>query len=252
MGGFCGASLRERSFFRRERPVGLESGAFLAGLLGSIVEALGDAAMISFTQLAPFVLACVALVAVPGPAVAYLVTRSLEEGKSVGVRSAAGVAAGNFGHALLAAFGVSAIFASSELAFDLLKYVGAAYLIYLGARRFAAGDAKSRRRERRGRRGSVFLEGATVGILNPKVALFLMAFLPQFADAEQGRMWLQLLGLGTLFVVIGWIGDSCWALASGFFAGMFGKGGAPPSWGRWASGCVFIALGLLTAFGSAR
>ncbi|MDQ8203417.1 LysE family translocator [Pelagicoccus sp. SDUM812003] len=207
--------------------------------------------MFDLSQLGAFVLATLALIAIPGPAVMFLVTRSIAQGKWIGLKSAAGVACGNYGHALLAAFGASALFVSSPVAFSILKYLGGAYLVYLGVRtwlesgkvRGEADGIDERRLRREGLRSS-FAQGALVGILNPKVAVFLLAFLPQFADPDRGRLWLQLWALGSLFTLIGWLGDSCWALLGGVIGERIQSKGTGRRFAQVAA-VVYVVIGVL-------
>src|SRR5215218_6941133 len=158
-----------------------------------------------------------ALVA-PGPSVLYVVTRSVAQGRRAGGVSVLGVGLGNFSHAIAAAIGVSAIVASSAIAFSVVKYAGAAYLIYLGVRALLGrGDppltaAGSPRTDRR-----LFWEGFVVDVLNPKVALFYLAFLPQFIDPGQGAVAPQMLVLGAVFTALGLLSDGTYALAAGTF-----------------------------------
>ncbi|EDY84447.1 translocator protein, LysE family [Verrucomicrobiia bacterium DG1235] len=196
-----------------------------------------------------FVLASLALVAVPGPAMMFIVARSVEGGRRTGLVTAAGIGLGNLTHALAAAFGVSAVIASTDWALDAVRYLGAGYLVFLGIRGlFANGNAaeiEGPAKARRSRR-SDFAKGILVALLNPKVILFLLAFLPQFVDAERGEIWIQLLTLGVTFVVIGWLGDSSWALLSGTLSSRLRKSGRT----RWAAvlpSFVYIVLGVATA-----
>lgn len=198
------------------------------------------------SQLILFVGACVALVAIPGPAVAFIVTRSVGEGTGVGVKTAAGIATGNLCQALAAAFGLAAALASHPYAYQIIKYSGAGYLIYLGLRAFWAKE-RSQTGGAVTRTGAAFRQGALVGLLNPKVALILLAFLPQFTNPARGPLGEQLLALGVGFVFIGWIGDTFWALGAGLAsARLRSKGGR--SWGPYASGAVYCAVGIATAF----
>lgn len=195
-----------------------------------------------------FVLASLALVAVPGPAVLFIVARSLDGGRRTGLVTAAGIGLGNLMHALAAAFGVSAVIASTPGALDVVRYLGAAYLVFLGVRGLWANkgdsavvlDAGERRR-------SDFPKGILVALLNPKVILFLLAFLPQFVDVERGSVRIQLLVLGMSFVGIGWMGDSLWAVLSGSFAEGLRKG-ARSRWATFLPSAVYIALGVATVF----
>ncbi len=179
----------------------------------------------------------------------FIVARSVAGGRKTGLVTAAGIGLGNLTHAIAAAFGVSAVIASSDWAFGGVRYMGAAYLIYLGLRGLfetAKGeelpDSKNVDRSNR----SDFLKGILVALLNPKVILFLLAFLPQFVDAEQGAVWLQLLVLGVAFVGIGWIGDSAWALVSGTLAKRLRRG-TGARWPTVLAAVVYIGLGVLTA-----
>lgn len=206
--------------------------------------------MFELSQWLVFVGACFALVAVPGPAVLFIVARSVSGGYRAGLVTAAGIGLGNLAHAIGAAFGVSAVVASMPWAMDVVRYLGAAYLVYLGVRALMAsgegkGDGRAARGVRSGR--TDFVKGIFVALLNPKVILFLLAFLPQFVDAERAAVWVQLLVLGSAFVFIGWIGDSTWALLSGTLSARFQRGAGERRWVKVVPALVFIALGLMTA-----
>ena len=142
--------------------------------------------------LALFFAASLILLVTPGPAVFYIVARSIDQGRLAGVVSTLGVAAGSCVHSLAAALGVSAILASSATAFTVVKLIGAGYLIYLGVRKFLVPDSVemdvtvARRRLR-----EIFTQGIIVNVLNPKTALFFLAFLPQFVDVSKGHVALQ-------------------------------------------------------------
>lgn len=199
--------------------------------------------MLDPSQLTLFVGASLALVAIPGPAVAFIVARSLAEGARAGIATAAGIAIGNLCQALAAAFGLAAALSASPIAYQAIKYAGAAYLLYLGLRSFLAPAPISTEQPRP---SSGFRQGALVGLLNPKVALFLLAFLPGFADPARGQLWLQLLALGSIFVIIGWVGDSLWAACAGLVVARIRRNRASP-WPRYASGAIYCLLGLATA-----
>src|SRR5262245_60890147 len=155
-----------------------------------------------------FVAAAIMLLVTPGPAVLYIVARSVEQGRWAGLVSALGVHVGTLVHVAAAALGVSALLASSALAFDLVTYLGAIYLVYLGIRKLlgrdqrANGEASAPRSLRR-----LFAQGVVVNVLNPKTALFFLAFLPQFVDASKGAVGGQILVLGLIFVALGVISD---------------------------------------------
>ncbi|NUR89531.1 MAG: LysE family translocator [Nonomuraea sp.] len=175
--------------------------------------------MPTFSTLALFVAATLALLLVPGPAVLFIVTRSVAQGRMAGLVSVLGVHAGTLVHVLAAALGVSALLAASATAYTVIKYVGVAYLVYLGIRKLMNSrqaaetieiEAKSRRR--------IFAEGFVVNVLNPKTAIFFMAFLPQFTDPAAGHVWAQMVVLGLTFTVIGMITDGLYALTSSALA----------------------------------
>jgi threonine/homoserine/homoserine lactone efflux protein len=201
------------------------------------------------STLAVFVLAAVALLVTPGPAVLYIVTRSVEQGRWAGLVSALGVHVGTLVHVAAAALGLSALLVSSALAFDIVKYLGALYLVYLGIRRLltseaaAAASAAAPRSLRR-----LFAQGIVVNILNPKTALFFLAFLPQFADPSRGQMGLQILGLGLIFVALGVVSDGLYAVLAGTAGGWLKQGGRFLRVERYVTGGVFVGLGLTAAF----
>jgi len=200
------------------------------------------------SQLYLFVGACLALVAIPGPAVAFIVARSVSEGTSVGVKTAAGIAIGNLCQALAATFGLATVLVSYPSVYQFIKYAGAGYLIYLGIRSFLAKNG-SRSSSPTTQTVATFRQGALVGLLNPKVALFLLAFLPQFTNPDNGELWTQLLYLGLGFVFIGWLGDTAWALCAGLVSARLRKRGGF-AWGRYAAGVIYCAVGITTALWS--
>src|SRR3954447_3997729 len=163
-----------------------------------------------------FGLAAIALIVIPGPAVLYIVAQSVGQGRRAGLVSASGVATGGFVHVFAAAVGLSGLLLSSAAAFTVVKFAGAAYLIYLGARRLLGLEPSALLAIEQGRSNrELYRDGAVVNVLNPKTALFFYAFLPQFLDPKRGQIALQAVALGTLFVVIALVSDSVWALASG-------------------------------------
>ena len=201
------------------------------------------------STLAVFVLAAVALLVTPGPAVLYIVARSVEQGRWAGLVSALGVHVGTLVHVAAAALGLSALLVSSALAFDIVKYLGALYLIYLGIRRLLTSDAAaaaSAAAPRSLRR--LFAQGIVVNILNPKTALFFLAFLPQFADPSRGQLGLQILVLGLIFVALGVVSDGLYAVLAGTAGGWLKQGGRFLRVERYVTGGVFVGLGLTAAF----
>jgi threonine/homoserine/homoserine lactone efflux protein len=196
-----------------------------------------------------FAAAGLAFLAIPGPSVFYIVTRSLVQGRRAGVTSMLGVQAGGLVHVVAAAFGVSALIASSAEAFTVVKYAGAAYLVLLGVRKLTAGDEEAADYEPIGPSSSahLFWHGVIVNVLNPKTALFFLAFLPQFVDPAAGPVWPQMLVLGTLLVVLGVLSDGAYALLAA------GAGSKLRSVARTrrvlerVSGGVFVGLGVVAA-----
>lgn len=143
-----------------------------------------------------FVSAAVVLLVIPGPAVFYVTSRSIGQGRSAGLVSALGIGVGTLVHAAAAAVGLSALLMSSAIAFGVVKYLGAAYLIYLGIQRLRREESLEPSQDApRAKLSRVFGQGIIVNILNPKTALFFFAFLPQFVDASRGNVALQILVL---------------------------------------------------------
>jgi threonine/homoserine/homoserine lactone efflux protein len=196
------------------------------------------------TSLWLFSLAALALLAIPGPAVLYIVVQSAEQGRRVGLASVAGVHLGTLVHVTAAAAGLSAIIVASALAFSVVKYAGAAYLIFLGVRRLLARDDRVEVERERDSLQRAFARGAMVNVLNPKTAIFFLAFLPQFVDANRGAVWSQAVVLGLLFVALGFVSDSLYALAAGSAAGLLRR---RRRFMRYGSGLVYIGLGATAA-----
>ena len=198
------------------------------------------------STLIPFAVASLAILVIPGPAVTYIVTRSLQGGRRVGLASVAGIPLGTAVHALAAVAGLSALLVSSALAFNVVKYGGGLYLIYLGIRalRSRADEAVSLARPAAGA-GRALRDGVIVNVLNPKTAIFFLAYLPQFVRAGNGPVAVQLLVLGAIFIVIGILTDGAYALAAAETSRRLGA----RAWLRrrdQAAGVVYIGLGLLT------
>ena len=199
-----------------------------------------------------FAAATLALLVVPGPAVLYIVARSVSGGRRAGLVSVLGVHVGTLVHVVAAVVGLSAVLASSAVAFTIVKYAGAAYLVYLGLRTWASRrqDAPASVSVTSLRR--TFWQGALVNVTNPKTALFFLAFLPQFVDPDATTPWLQALVLGLLFVGLGVLSDGAYALlASGVWARV-GRRPAAVRRERLASGGVLVGLGVLAAVTDVR
>jgi threonine/homoserine/homoserine lactone efflux protein len=209
--------------------------------------------LISHSSLLLFVSGAALLLVIPGPAVTYVVSRSIGQGRAAGLLSVLGIVVGTLLHVTAATLGLSALLASSILAFQFVKYLGAAYLIYLGIRTLRRDDsqllqaASSERRLLR-----IFAQGVLVNLLNPKTALFFLAFLPQFVDPSLGHPSLQIFQLGVLFALMGWISDSVWAVLAGTVADRFRSSVRLRRAQRNVSGSALIALGLASAFSGAK
>jgi threonine/homoserine/homoserine lactone efflux protein len=201
-------------------------------------------------RLSLFITASVALLLTPGPAVLYIVARSVEQGRRAGLVSVLGIEAGGLFHVIAAAAGLSAILMSSALAFDIVKYLGAAYLIYMGIRALRAKDIPTDVVIERKSHRQLFTQGVIVNILNPKLALFFFAFLPQFVDPAQGSASLQFLLLGLIFIAIATVTDSGYALAAGTAGGWLQRNPHFQRFQRYVAGTVYIGLGITAAFAS--
>ncbi|HEX4153626.1 MAG TPA: LysE family translocator [Steroidobacteraceae bacterium] len=205
---------------------------------------------------AVFWLACFVLAITPGPAVLYLVTRTLSQGRAAGLSSIGGVALGNLGNAVAASLGLAVIFSVSARAFTLVKLFGAAYLVYLGVKQLrrradtpggdngAAGTASAA-----GARARAFLDGFWVALLNPKTALFFAAFLPQFIDpGNPASPLVQSLSLAAVFIVVAVCTDTLYVLAAGNLDARLVTLRGSRALGRRIAGVSYIALGLFLAW----
>lgn len=199
-----------------------------------------------------FAIASVALLLIPGPAVIYVLNRSVADGREVGLAAVAGLELGNLVHVIAASVGLSAVLATSATAFNVVKWLGAGYLIFVGLRTLATkpqlieslGTSVSRRRS--------FLQGIVVNTLNPKVALFFLSYLPQFINADNGAAWSQALILGVIFVAIGCLTDGTYALTASALRSVLVNGRTLPFVQRYVAGSVFIGLGLMATRASSR
>ena len=184
----------------------------------------------------------------PGPAVVYVVARSIHQGRRAGLASVVGIHVGTLVHIAAATLGLSALIASSAVAFTAVKIAGAVYLVGLGlwtlfSRRaepeVALGGERNLRR--------AFAQGILVNVLNPKTALFFLAFLPQFVDPDAPHPALQIAFLGFLFALLGLVTDSTWALAAGTAGGVFRRSRRFAGVQRYVTGTVYVGLGVATA-----
>jgi threonine/homoserine/homoserine lactone efflux protein len=195
-----------------------------------------------------FVAATLTLNVTPGPDMLYVIARSAGQGRPAGIASALGIAAGCVAHTLLVACGVAGLLRTAPAAFEVIKYAGAAYLVYLGVRALTG-----RRRTEATQQvtecglGRIFLQGAVTNLLNPKVALFFLAFLPQFTDASRGPVAVQILMLGLLFNLLGTTVNVLVALAASFAGGRLKSRAGDSVALRWLTGGALIGLGVRLA-----
>jgi threonine/homoserine/homoserine lactone efflux protein len=209
--------------------------------------------MPSVPTLALFMVAVLGLLIVPGPAVMYIVTRSVDQGRRAGLVSVAGIGVGTLVHVTAAALGLSALLVSSALAFALVKYAGAAYLVYLGIRAMVARDPQQHASVALPQPLThVFLQGVVVNVLNPKTALFFLAFLPQFIDPARGSVTAQVFLLGGMMVVLGMCSDGTYALLAGTAAQWMRRSGNFRHAQHYITGTIYIALGVTAAVAGHR
>jgi threonine/homoserine/homoserine lactone efflux protein len=208
----------------------------------------------SSNDLLLFITAALVLLLIPGPAVLYVVARSVDQGRRAGLASSSGIATGTLVHVLAATLGLSALLLSSAVAYSLVKYAGAAYLFYLGVKKFrerpSANDEVKHVPALPLRR--VYAQGVLVNVLNPKTAIFFFAFLPQFVNPARGHVSLQFFALGILFTLMGLTSDSMWALTAGSAAGWLRNNRTFTRNERYISGTVYLGLGMATAVSGSR
>jgi len=207
--------------------------------------------MLDPSTLLTYVLASLALLIVPGPSVLYVVALSLRRGRVAGIVSVFGVGLGAFVHFVAAAVGLSAVLTASASAFAMVKWAGAAYLVFLGVRTLLgrdvvaapSGGAPARSLAR------IAVQGAIVTVLNPKMALFVLAFVPQFLDPARGAVAWQALLLGAIFVSMAAVTDSAYAFSAGWLGGWMRRRAGAVRLQRWLTGTVYLGLGLAAAAG---
>ena len=190
----------------------------------------------------PLLLRCI-----PGPAVAYIVNRSVADGRATALASVVGLEIGSFTHVIAAVAGLSAILATSATAFGIVKWMGALYLIGIGIRTLLTRPDQLETTVASISQRRAFTQGVVVNTLNPKVALFFLSFLPQFVEPDRGPAWTQALALGVLFTVLGFLIDGMWATLASSVRHLLVRGRAQAFVRRWVSGSLFIGLGALAA-----
>ncbi len=208
------------------------------------------------STLALFAVAAVTLLVIPGPAVLYIVTRSVDQGRAAGLASVCGVHVGTLVHVAAAALGLSALLVSSATAYHAVRWLGAAYLVWLGVRRLLARDEEAAVATGPGPRRvglrRIFAQGVVVNVLNPKTALFFFAFLPQFVDTSRGSVPFQVLVFGVAFVLLGLVSDGAYAMAAAAGAAWLRRRPGVARASRLVSGGVLISLGVTTALAGSR
>ena len=204
--------------------------------------------MPSLGTYALFIATALALLAIPGPAVLYVVGRSIDQGRTAGLASVLGITTGTIVHITAATVGLSSLILASKVAFDAVRYVGAAYLILLGVRRLLTRgqeEAVGARPPRTLRR--LYSQGLVVNLLNPKTIVFIFAFIPQFVDVGAGHVRLQILLLGLTFAGLGLMSDSLYAIVAGTVADRLRGTPLVARVERWFGGTVLIGLGVASA-----
>lgn len=195
-----------------------------------------------------FLIAALALNLAPGPDMLFVIGRSVGQGRKAGIVSSLGVFIGCWVHILAAAFGIAALLRSSPVAFNVVRYAGAAYLIYLGIKMLAQKTDLASRQLKAESLTSIFRQGAITNMLNPKVAIFFLAFLPQFIDAHRGSVALQIVVLGLIFNIGGTLVNLAVAYASGTMSELLRRNQSIARLQRRFTGLLFVGLGLRLAW----
>ena len=188
-----------------------------------------------------------ALLVIPGPAVIYIVNRSVADGRQIGLAAVVGLELGTFMHVLAATVGLSAILATSENAFNVVKYLGASYLILIGLRTLTRKPEAISTSASSMTQSQAFRQGFIINMLNPKIALFFLSFLPQFIDPNISSNARQSLILGSVFVLCGFVIDGIYALTASSLREVLVKGKALPFIQQYVAGVVFVLLGIAAA-----
>ena len=203
--------------------------------------------MPDLNSLISFAVASVALLVIPGPAVIYIVNRSVANGRQIGLAAVVGLELGTFMHVLAATVGLSAILATSENAFNVVKYLGASYLVLIGLRTLTRKPEAISTSASSMTQSQAFRQGFIINMLNPKIALFFLSFLPQFIDPNISSNARQSLILGSVFVLCGFVSDGVYALTASSLREVLVKGKALPFIQQYVAGVVFVLLGAAAA-----
>lgn len=212
--------------------------------------------MLSSNTLLAFSAATLLLLVIPGPAVMYIVTRSAAQGRKAGLVSVAGIHLGTVVHVLAAMIGLSAILAASATAFTVVKFVGAAYLIWLGVQsirsyRRGVTDLSNAVVETRSL-SRIFVDGVVLNILNPKTAIFFLSFVPQFVDADTTTPARSIAALGAVFIVLGFVSDGAYAMAGGWVGTRLRRSPGLRRRKDLLAGGTYLGLGAMIAFSGNR
>jgi len=208
--------------------------------------------ILDWSTLTLFISVASIMVFIPGPNTLYIIARSIQQGRLAGFVSSLGVQVGTMVHIAAAALGISALLVSSSLAFQLMKYAGALYLIYLGIRTLLSNEKIEQANVHRAKLSRIFYQGVVVNVLNPKTALFFFAFLPQFINPTRGSVALQVALLGAILIFLGTLSDSIYALASGSIGNWLRGNLKFVRAQRYFAGAVYMGLGAATAFSGAH
>jgi len=202
----------------------------------------------SLSTYAVFAATCLALLAIPGPAVLYIVSRSIDQGRAAGLLSVLGVTTGTLVHIAAAAIGLSSLVLASTVAFSAVRYAGAVYLVFLGVRRLLTRDSEAvveARTPRSSRR--LYTQGFVVNLLNPKTIVFIFAFIPQFVDVKAGHVGVQIVLLGLTLAGLGLLSDGLYAIVAGSIADRLRGSRAVARFERWFGGSILVGLGVAAA-----
>ena len=204
--------------------------------------------MPELTTLLAFVGTALLLMLIPGPAVIYVITRSIQQGRKAGLVSVLGVGLGDAVNAVITALGLGALLASSSLVFSIIKYIGAAYLVYLGLRTiFGHSELNPSVETSTKKLSRIFRDAFVVEVLNPKTALFFVAFLPQFVNPKADDLSLQILFLGILFSLLGMVICSGYSLIAGSLGSFLKRSQRALNVTKYITGSIYICLGIVTA-----
>lgn len=200
--------------------------------------------MLAFSTLALFSGACLALALTPGPDMLLIASRSASQGRAAGFASLAGIQLGTYCHALAAALGLSQLFVTIPVAYDVVRFIGAAYLLYLAFKTFrSTGTALSANASLpRYSRAQIFRQGLLTNVLNPKMALFVLALFPQFIDPDAGSIVVQMLLLATVLNVVGVIANGAVIVMASRLGQRVGSSERAARWMQKILGTVFLGL----------